>query len=161
MKKNFSKLVASATILSTALLISVAPASAATTLFAGDSSAVSVNDGLKSIGITPYAIKDTLTWDLTGNVVDPSKSYSVTGGYPNVKLYAKNTGSKDFRIEVKHDTKNKVIFDKTVEAGKSVEVINNDSSPTVPSGNYTVTIYGGSGLPKGQVVLKSSDTPWQ
>ncbi|SEF70515.1 hypothetical protein [Paenibacillus sp. UNC499MF] len=160
MKKTFSKLAAAATLLSSALLISVAPAGA-TSALSGNSS-VSVNESSQSSGIiTPYAIKDTLTWDLNGNVVDPSTSYSITVGYPNIKLYAKNTGAYDFRIEVKHNAKNKVIFDKTVKAGGTVEAINNDSSPTVPSGDYTVTVYGGSGKPKGQVVLKSSDTKWQ
>ena len=114
----------------------------------------------KIIEITPFAIKDTLTWDLKGNVVDPTNTFNVTIGYPNIKLYAKNTGAESFRIEVKHNTKNTVIFNETVKAGKTVEVVNNDSNPKVPSGTYTVTVYGGSGLPKGEIVLKSSDTKW-
>ncbi|WP_085981305.1 hypothetical protein [Paenibacillus sp. HGF7] len=161
-EKTFSKLVTSATILSSALLISVAPASATTAFITGDSSAVSANDNLKSIGITPHAIGNTLTWDLKGNVVDPVNSFNVKSGYGNVKLYAKNTGTASFRVEVKYNgTSNKVIFNQTVENGKpAVEVINNNNNPSVPAGDYTVTIYGGSGLPKGEVVLKSSDTPW-
>ncbi|WP_369998882.1 hypothetical protein [Paenibacillus sp. RC84] len=161
MKKEFSKLVASATILSSALLISVAPASAATALFAGVSSSVSSNDSLKSIGISPYEIKDTLTWYLDGSKTDPKNTnFSVTGGYGNVKLFAKNTGTHSFRIEVKHDYKNTVIFDQTVEPGGTVDPINNNNNPAVPAGSYTVQIYGGQGYPKGEVFLKSSDTPW-
>lgn len=135
-------------------------------LVAGVCSAVSANsdtvhkEGNKGIEITPFAIKDTLTWDLKGNVVDPTNSYNVTIGYPNIKLYAKNTGSESFRVEVKHNTKNTVIFNETVKAGKTVEIANNDSNPKVPSGTYTVTVYGGAGLPKGEIVLKSSDTKW-
>ncbi|MFD7522083.1 hypothetical protein [Paenibacillus chitinolyticus] len=156
MKKEFSKLVASATILSSALLISVATASAAPALFS-----VSSNDSLKSIGIGPYEIKDTLTWTLDGSKTDPKNTgFSVTGGYGNVKLFAKNTGTHSFRIEVKHDYKNTVIFDQTVQPGDTVNPINNNDSPAVPAGNYTVQIYGGKGFPKGEVVLKSSDTQW-
>lgn len=125
----------------------------------------SANDDLNSkkdngVIITPYAIKDTLTWDLDGKTTDPTNSYHVTVGYPNVKLYASNTGAKSFRIEVKHNLKGKVIFNQVVPAGTSAQVINNDSSPTVPSGDYTITVYGGEGLPKGQIVLKASDTKW-
>ncbi|MBA9084122.1 hypothetical protein FHR92_000576 [Fontibacillus solani] len=138
----------------------IGTAALSVSLITGVFSAVSANDNLKASSISPMAIGDTLTWDLTGNTVDPSKSYSVTIGYPNIKLYAKNTGTTSFRVEVKHNSKNTVIFNQTVAAGSTVEAINNDSNPKVPSGTYTVTIYGGSGLPKGQVVLKSSDTVW-
>ncbi|MRN56363.1 hypothetical protein [Paenibacillus monticola] len=40
-------------------------------------------------------------------------------------------------------------------------ITNNDSNPLVPSGTYTVTIYGGTDVPKGTVVLKASGTPSQ
>lgn len=108
----------------------------------------------------PYALKDILTWNLNGDTTDPVTSYSVTIGYPNIKLYAKNRGTQPFRVEVKHNSKNTVIFNTKVAVGQIVEVLNNDSMPLVPSGTYTVTIYGGKAQPKGQVVLKSSDTRW-
>ncbi|MCP1423667.1 hypothetical protein J3D43_002183 [Paenibacillus xylanexedens] len=112
---------------------------------------------------TPYAVqKNTLNWDLTKNTTaDPSKPWTIDIGYPHINLYAKNTGSKSFRVEVKHNTKGTIIFNKTVAAdGKGVNFINNDANPLVPSGTYTVTIYGGTAVPKGTVVLKASDTPW-
>ncbi len=59
-----------------------------------------------------------------------------------------------------HSTKKRVIFNETVAAGESVEIVNNDRYPLVPSGTYIVTIYGGAGMPKGEVVLESSDTKW-
>lgn len=136
-------------------------------LITGVSSFASANndtlskEGNNVIEISPFAIKNTLTWDLQGNQSDPVNSYTVDIGYPNIKLYAKNTGTASFRIEVKHNTKNTVIFNETISAnGQAKEFINNDSNPPVPSGSYTVTIYGGAGLPKGQIVLKSSDTEW-
>jgi hypothetical protein len=104
--------------------------------------------------------KDKLTWDLKGDKPDPVTPYSVTIGYPNIKLYAKNTGAQSFRVEVKHNSKNTVIFNATVAEGTTVDLLNNNSMPLVPSGPYTVTIYGGSGLPKGQILLESSDTWW-
>ncbi|MGK9254021.1 MULTISPECIES: hypothetical protein [Paenibacillus] len=153
MKNKFLKIVGTTTL--------------AISLITGASSAVLANadtaskEGNKAIEITPYAIKDTLTWDLLGNKTDPTNSFSVTIGAPNIKLYAKNTGTASFRVEVKHNSKNTVIFNETISAdGTGKEFINNDSNPLVPSGTYTVTIYGGSGLPKGQIVLKSSDTKW-
>lgn len=138
-------------------------------LFAGVSTVTSANNDSTQrveqnfINVSPFAIdnNNTLTWTLSGNEVDPSNSFTVNIGFPNIKLYAKNTGSHDFRIEVKHNGKNKVIFNKTIKAnGSGYEYVNNDSNPTVPSGTYTVTIYGGKGNPKGEVVLKSSDTKW-
>jgi len=149
-------------LMSSVLILSIAAVASA------DSSIASANnvdskskEGNEIIEITPYAIGDTLTWDLKGDKVDPVTSYSVSIGYPNIKLYAKNTGAQSFRVEVKHNSKNTVIFNAIVAPGApAVELVNNDSMPLVPSGTYTVTIYGGSGLPKGQVVLKSSDTRW-
>lgn len=134
-------------------------------LIAGVSSAVSAHDVLVSkekneiIEANP-SIKDSLTWELKGNVMDPTNTYSVTAGYPNIKLYAKNTGATPYRVEVQHISKKRVIFNETVAVGKTVEVINNDSNPLVPSGTYLITIYGGAGLPKGELVLESSYTKW-
>ncbi|MDP4099331.1 hypothetical protein OIN60_21680 [Paenibacillus sp. P96] len=135
-------------------------------LLTGAASAVSANDATASkvgnevVEITPFAVGDTLTWDLKGTKEDPENDFNVSVGYPNIKLYAKNTGSASFRVEVMHNSKKTVIFNSTVAPGKTVEVVNNDSNPKVPSGTYTVTVYGGSGLPKGEVVLKSSNTKW-
>ncbi|MGO4548046.1 hypothetical protein AB4Z29_24935 [Paenibacillus sp. 2TAB23] len=135
-------------------------------LISGVSSAVSVNSSntVSAAGnfeITPFAIVDTFTMNLLGNEADPDAPFNVTIGAPNIKLYAKNTGTTSYRVEVKHNTKDRVIFNQTIPANsQAYEFINNDSNPLVPSGAYTVTIYGGAGLPKGQVVLKSSDTPW-
>lgn len=112
------------------------------------------------IEVNPYSIKDVLNWVLKRDTADPVTDYFVSIGYPYIRLDAKNTGAHPFRIEVKHNSKNTIIFNAKVEAGETVEFINNDHNPLVPSGAYTVTIYGGSGLPKGQVVLTSSDTPW-
>ncbi|UQQ36832.1 hypothetical protein [Paenibacillus polymyxa] len=92
--------------------------------------------------------------------MDPEKDYSVTIGYPHIKLNAKNTGAHSFRVEVKHNSKNTVIFNASVAADATVELVNNDSIPLVPSGPYTVTIYGGIGLPKGQVLLTQSNAPY-
>lgn len=108
----------------------------------------------------PYALKDILTWNLNADTTDPVTSYSVTIGYPNIKLYAKNRGTQPFRVEVMHNSKKTVIFNTKVPVGQIVEVLNNDFMPLVPSGTYIVTIYGGKAQPKGQVVLKSSDTRW-
>lgn len=137
-------------------------------LIIGASSIVSANNGMVSqqgdnaIEISPMAIGNTLSWDLSNNTqTDPVNYFNVDIGYPNIKLYAKNTGAKSFRVEVKHVGKDRVIFDKTIPAdGLPHEFINNDSNPLVPSGQYKVSIYGGQGTPKGEVVLKSSDTPW-
>ncbi|MNW44755.1 hypothetical protein D3C74_219960 [compost metagenome] len=138
-------------------------------LITGVVSAVSASDytaskkGSEVIGITPFALQpSTLNWDLSNNTTaDPSTSWTVQIGYPHINMYVKNTGAKSFRVEVKHNTKGTIIFNKTIEAdGVGVNFINNDSNPLVPSGTYTVTIYGGSGVPKGTVVLKASDTPW-
>ncbi|WFA83956.1 hypothetical protein [Paenibacillus amylolyticus] len=111
--------------------------------------------------ISPNTSKETqtLTWDLMGDQVDPVKDYFVSIGYPHIKLNVKNTGVHSFRVEVKHNIKNTVIFDENVTAGATVELINNDHMPLVPSGAYTVTIYGGLGLPKGQVLLTQSKEP--
>lgn len=77
-------------------------------------------------------------------------------------MYLKNTGSKSFRVEVKHNTKGTIIFNQTIAADRvGRNFMNNDSNPLVPSGTYTVTIYGGTDVPKGTVVLKVSGTPWQ
>ncbi len=146
-------------LMSSVLMLSIAAVAST------DSANASVNNvDLKSKAgneiISPYSIGDTLTWDLNGNKTDPATSYSVSVGYPNIKLYAKNTGTQSYRVEVKHNSKNTVIFNTYVPAGQTLEVVNNDSIPLVPSGTYTVTIYGGSGQPKGQVILKSSDTRW-
>lgn len=153
MSNNIKKIIGT-TVLSLSLITGITGAVSASSN--DDLSSIKVNGGI----ITPTAIGDTLTWDLDGTTQDPTHAYHVTVGYPNVKLYSKNTGTNSFRIEVKHNLKGKVIFDKTVPAGSSVQVINNDSNPTVPSGDYTVTVYGGGGLPKGQIVLKASDTKW-
>ncbi|MBU5355208.1 hypothetical protein KQI74_23410 [Paenibacillus barcinonensis] len=101
-----------------------------------------------------------LTWDLVGDQVDPVKGYFVEIGYPNIKLNVKSTGAQSFRIEVKHNSKGTVIFDENIAAGATVEFIDNNLMPLVPSGAYTVTIYGGSGFPKGQVLLKQSKFPY-
>ncbi|NGM84289.1 hypothetical protein G5B47_17910 [Paenibacillus sp. 7124] len=138
-------------------------------LITGVASAVSANDntaskeGDKVINITPFAIQQSvLNWDLTNNTVaDPHTSWTVQIGYPNINMYLKNTGSNSFRVEVKHNTKGTVIFNETIAAdGIGRNYINNDSNPLVPSGTYTVTVYGGTAVPKGTVVLKASDTPW-
>ncbi|MEE4561486.1 hypothetical protein [Paenibacillus polymyxa] len=135
-------------------------------LIIGVSSALKNNVDLKfkeENGIfesSPDAFEDTLTWDLVGDKVDPEKDYSVTVGYPHIKLNAKNTGAHSFRVEVKHNSKNTVIFNASVAADATVELVNNDSIPLVPSGPYTVTIYGGIGLPKGQVLLTQSNAPY-
>ncbi|WP_018884608.1 hypothetical protein [Paenibacillus massiliensis] len=134
-------------------------------LIAGVYSAVSAYDvsaseeGNEIIEASPL-IKDSLTWDLKGNAMDPTNTFSVTAGYPNIKLYAKNTGAAPYRVEVQHISKKRVIFNETVAVGKTVEIANNDSNPLVPSGTYLITIYGGPGLPKGELILKSSDTKW-
>ncbi|MCP1423666.1 hypothetical protein ABIC86_003717 [Paenibacillus sp. DS2363] len=114
------------------------------------------------IEISPNTSEETqtLNWDLTGHQVDPVKDYFVTIGYPHIKLNVKNTGTHSFRVEVKHNSKNTVIFDENIATGATVEFINNDLMPLVPSGAYTVTIYGGSGLPKGQVLLTQSKVPY-
>ncbi|MBE7897085.1 hypothetical protein [Paenibacillus polymyxa] len=135
-------------------------------LIIGVSSALKNNVDLKSkeenetFESSPETLEDTLTWDLAGDKVDPEKDYSVTVGYPHIKLNAKNTGAHSFRIEVKHNSKNTVIFNASVAADATVELVNNDSMPLVPSGAYTVTIYGGTGLPKGQVLLTQSKAPY-
>lgn len=136
-------------------------------LITGVAGAVSANEntaskeGNEAIGI--FAIQNnTLDWNLSNNTTaDPSTSWTVQSGYPHINMYVKNTGAKSFRVEVKHNTKGTIIFNKTIAAdGVGVNFINNDSNPLVPSGTYTVTIYGGSGVPKGTVILKASDTPW-
>lgn len=138
-------------------------------LVTGVASAESVNDytaskeGDKVINITPFTLQQSvLNWDLTNNTQsDPHTSWTVEIGYPNINLYLKNTGSNSFRVEVKHNTKGTVIFNQTIAAdGIGRNFINNDSSPLVPSGTYTVTVYGGTAVPKGTVILKASDTPW-
>ncbi|MGN8228271.1 hypothetical protein [Paenibacillus polymyxa] len=135
-------------------------------LIIGVSSAFKNNVDLKSkeenviFESSPDALEDTLTWDLAGDKVDPEKDYSVTVGYPHIKLNVKNTGAHSFRVEVKHNSKNTVIFNAKVAADATVELVNNDSMPLVPSGAYKVTIYGGTGLPKGQVLLTQSNAPY-
>ncbi|MCP3746709.1 hypothetical protein [Paenibacillus sp. A3M_27_13] len=135
-------------------------------LIIGVSSSLKNNVDLKSkeeYGIfesSPDALEDTLTWDLAGDKVDPEKDYSVIVGYPHIKLNAKNTGAHSFRVEVQHNSKNTVIFNASVAAEATVELVNNDNMPLVPSGAYTVTIYGGTGLPKGQVLLTQSKAPY-
>jgi hypothetical protein len=89
-------------------------------LITGASNAVSANE------MSPSSLKDKLTWDLKGNTIDPTNTYSVTIGYPNIKLYSKNTGAISYRIEVMHNSKKRVIFNETVAAGKTVEVVNNN-----------------------------------
>ncbi|MBT2288740.1 hypothetical protein J7E73_06240 [Paenibacillus albidus] len=134
-------------------------------LIAGVASAASANDytaskeGNKVINIVQPSV---LNWDLTNNTAaDPNTSWTVQIGYPHINMYLKNTGSKSFRVEVKHNTKGTIIFNQTIEAdGVGRNFINNDSNPLVPSGTYTVTIYGGTAVPKGTVILKASDTPW-
>jgi len=156
MKNKFMKLVGT-----TALSIS---------LITGVASAVSANndtaskEGNEAIEITPFAIQpNVLNWDLSSNTVGdpPPKLWTVQAGYPHINMYVKNTGSKSFRVEVRHNTKGTIIFNETISAdGVGRNFINNDNSPLVPSGDYTVTIYGGAGIPKGQVIIKASNTPW-
>ncbi|MBT2291484.1 hypothetical protein J7E73_20630 [Paenibacillus albidus] len=134
-------------------------------LITGVASAVSANDytaskeGNKVINIVQPSV---LNWDLTNNTAaDPNTSWTVQIGYPHINMYLKNTGSKSFRVEVKHNTKGTIIFNKAIAAdGVGRNFINNDSNPLVPSGTYTVTVYGGVAVPKGTVLLKASDTPW-
>ncbi|WP_211748191.1 hypothetical protein [Paenibacillus sp. Marseille-Q4541] len=121
---------------------------------------VKSEEGNELIEISPYSLKDILNWDLKRDKVDPVEDYFVTIGYPHIKLDAKNTGAHSFRVELMHQSKKTVIFNAIVEPGETVELVNNDSMPLVPSGPYIVTIYGGSGLPKGKVVLISSNTRW-
>lgn len=113
--------------------------------------------------IVPLALQaNTLNWSLLNNTkADPNTSWNIEIGYPHINLYVKNTGASSFRVEVKHKTKGTIIFNKTVAAdGVGVNFINNDSNPLVPSGAYSVTIYGGGNVPKGQVRMNASDTPW-
>lgn len=119
-------------------------------------------EGNKHNENNPKASKEpqTLTWDLNGDKVDPVKDYSVTTGYSHIKLNVKNTGGHSFRVEIKHNNKNTVIFNENIAADEIVEFVNNDLMPLVPSGAYTVTIYGGSGLPKGQIFLTQSKVPY-
>ncbi|MDQ0062523.1 hypothetical protein [Paenibacillus harenae] len=137
-------------------------------LITGAASAVSANGSTASTKgteavIVPMALQpSTLNWDLLNNTkADPSTSWTIQIGYPHINMYVKNTGTTAFRVEVKHNTKGTIIFNKTVAAdGVGVNFINNDYNPLVPSGTYTVTVYGGTGVPKGQVIMKASDTPW-
>jgi len=116
--------------------------------------------GNEIIGISPFALKDTMNLDMTGNQLDPRGTFFVTVGYPNIKMSVKNSGLYAFRVEVQHKAYKTVIFNKTVSPGQQIDFVNNDSSPLVSAGDYEVTVYGGSGLPKGQVILKSSNTMW-
>lgn len=142
-------------LISSVLMLSIAAvASDDNAIFSANNTDLKPKEGNEIIEISPYAIGDTLTWDLKGNKTDPATSYSVSIGYPNIKLYAKNKGAQPFRVEVQHNSKKRVIFNATVAVGEMVELVNNNSMPLVPSGTYTVTIYGGAGQPKGQVVLK-------
>ena len=153
MKNKIMKIIGT-TVLSISLITGIASFSLASN---GD---VTSKEGNEINEVSPYSLKNILNWVLKRDTVDPVTDYFVSIGYPYIKLDAKNTGAHPFRIEVKHNSKNTIIFNETVEAGETVEFINNDKMPPVPSGAYTVTIYGGSGLPKGQVVLISSDTRW-
>lgn len=153
MKNKIMKIIGT-TVLSISLITGIASFSLASN---GD---VTSKEGNEINEVSPYSLKNILNWVLKRDTVDPVTDYFVSIGYPYIKLDAKNTGAQPFRIEVKHNSKNTIIFNETVEAGETVEFINNDKKPAVPSGAYTVTIYGGSGLPKGQVVLISSDTRW-
>ena len=153
MKNKIMKIIGT-TVLSISLITGIASFSLASN---GD---VTSKEGNEINEVSPYSLKNILNWVLKRDTVDPVTDYFVSIGYPYIKLDAKNTGAHPFRIEVKHNSKNTIIFNETVEAGETVEFINNDKMPAVPSGAYTVTIYGGSGLPKGQVVLISSDTRW-
>ncbi|MFF2909484.1 hypothetical protein [Paenibacillus sp. NPDC057934] len=138
-------------------------------LIAGVAGAVSANENTVSkeenevIEITPFALQQkNFNWDLLNNTIaDPADKWTIDIGFPHINLYAKNTGAKSFRIEVKHKTKGTIIFNKTIAAdGVGVNFINNDKDPLVPSGEYTVTVYGGAGVPKGTIIMKASDTPW-
>ncbi|MBD7971037.1 hypothetical protein [Paenibacillus gallinarum] len=153
MKNKIIKMIGT-TVLSISLITGIASFSLAS------NDDVSPEEGNEINEVSPYSLKDILNWVLERDTVDPVTDYFVSIGYPYIKLDAKNTGAQPFRIEVKHNSKNTIIFNETVEAGETVEFINNDNMPPVPSGAYTVNIYGGSGLPKGQVVLISSDTRW-
>lgn len=137
-------------------------------LIAGAASVVSANGTTTStegtpIEVVPMALQtNTFNWDLLSNTIaDPVSSWNIAIGYPHINLYVKNTGSSPWRIEVKHKTKGTIIFNKTVPADRvGYNFINNDYNPLVPSGDYSVTIYGGTSAPKGQVIMKASDTPW-
>ena len=91
------------------------------------------------------------------NDPDPYASWQIPVGYPNIKLYAKNTGKGDYRVEVQHENKKTVIFNATVASGTTQIFVNNDNGPQVPSGDYIITIYSGRNMPKGTIVLEDSE----
>lgn len=153
MKNKIMKIIGT-TVLSISLITGIASSSLAS------NNDINPKEGNEINEVSPYSLKDILNWVLKRDTVDPVTDYYVSTGYPYIKLDAKNTGAHSFRIEVQHKSKKTVVFNETVEPGETVEFINNDNMPPVPSGDYIVTIYGGSGLPKGQVVLISSDTRW-
>ncbi|WP_311078000.1 hypothetical protein [Paenibacillus polymyxa] len=132
-------------------------------LIIGVSSALKNNVDLKSKkenGIfesSPDALEDTLTWDLAGDKVDPEKDYSV-----QLDIHILNLMQKilEHTLLGSKYSKNTVIFNASVAAHATVELVNNDNMPLIPSGAYTVTIYGGKGLPKGQVLLTQSKAPY-
>ncbi|MBD8841786.1 hypothetical protein MHB85_00980 [Paenibacillus sp. FSL K6-4396] len=138
-------------------------------LITGVASVASANENaLSEVGtednvFTPSAIQNkNFELDLLKNTkADPYGNWTIQIGYPHINLYVKNTGSQSFRVEVKHKTKGTIIFNKTVEAnGVGVNFYNNDANPLVPSGDYKVTVYGGTAIPKGTIIMKASDTPW-
>lgn len=111
--------------------------------------------------IDNLSVGNNFIYSLNGTQGDIQKSFKVTTGYPNIKLDVQNIGKLAFRIEVKHNTKHTVIFQEDIPPhSKLQQFINNDDVPLVPPGDYTVTIYGGGGKPKGDLTLKSSNTRW-
>lgn len=138
-------------------------------LLTGVASAVSASEvttsniGNESIRISPRALQPVpLEWNFLNNTIaNPKNSWTVDVGYPNINLYAKNTGAQSYRIEVMHKTKNTVIFYVDVPAdGQPHNYINNDFNPKVPSGDYQITIYGGTSAPKGNIIMKANNNPW-
>ncbi|OWR31949.1 hypothetical protein CDO73_05600 [Saccharibacillus sp. O23] len=123
------------------------------------------NDQYLSIGIAAYAVgKGGVEWEFLKNTeADPTnKSFSVPGGYPNIKMSVKNTGSQPFRVVVQHAARPSVIlFDVTVPAnGLETPFIDNDYNPKVPIGNYLITLYGGTAAPKGTLDINNSCILW-
>ncbi|HBS46964.1 MAG TPA: hypothetical protein DEA91_25365 [Paenibacillus sp.] len=138
-------------------------------LLTGVASAVSANEvttsniGDEASGISLRALQpNTLDWSFLYNTTaNPTNSWKVDIGYPFINLYAKNTGTQSYYIEVMHKTKGTIMFYVEVPAdGKPHNYINNDFNPNVPSGEYQITLYGGTSAPKGNIIMKASNTPW-
>lgn len=157
MKNKIMKIVGT-TALSLSLIAGVAGAVSA------DADAVASKEGREAIVITPYAVQNSiLNWDFLNNTApNPTNHWTVEIGYPYINMYVKNTGSQSFRVEVRHDQKGTIIFNKDIPAdGLGHNFINNDNNPLVPSGTYTLTIYSGTATAKGTITMKASNTPWQ